>query len=178
MVYRFKIVSEEADNFYRIIDINSEANFLELRNAILDSVGYARDGMDSFFICDEDWNRHEQIAIEDFGSASDEDIWIMEETCISELVEDEGQHLAFVFDNIGERAFFMALVSIDYNRSLSIPECSMSKGNPPVRILPLNEIDSRAEKKTAAQQDFDIDNMYGEDSYNEDELEGFDSLDF
>ena len=53
MVYRFKIVSDEVDNFCREIEIDSDANFLELRNAILDSVGYTKDEMSSFFLCDE-----------------------------------------------------------------------------------------------------------------------------
>ena len=48
MVYRFKLVSDEVDNFSREIEIDSEASFLQLRNAILDSVGYSKDELDSF----------------------------------------------------------------------------------------------------------------------------------
>ena len=74
MVYRFKIVSDEVDNFCREIEIDSDANFLELRNAILDSVGYTKDEMSSFFLCDEAWQKCEEITLEDMGSSSDEDI--------------------------------------------------------------------------------------------------------
>ena len=39
MLFRFLILSDEADDFKREIKIDSEATFLDLQNAILDSVG-------------------------------------------------------------------------------------------------------------------------------------------
>ena len=43
MVYRFTIISDEVDNFRREIQIDSEATFLDLHNAILKSAGYPND---------------------------------------------------------------------------------------------------------------------------------------
>ena len=40
MIYNFRIVSDEVDNFRREISIDSDSTFLQLRNAICDSVGY------------------------------------------------------------------------------------------------------------------------------------------
>ena len=37
MIYKFRIVSDEVDNFKREICIDSDASFLELHDAILDS---------------------------------------------------------------------------------------------------------------------------------------------
>ncbi len=54
MVYRFKLVSDEVSNFAREIEIDSENTFLQLRNAVLDSVDFAKDELDSFFLCDDD----------------------------------------------------------------------------------------------------------------------------
>ena len=39
MLFRFLILSDEADDFKREIKIDSESTFLDLQNAILDSVG-------------------------------------------------------------------------------------------------------------------------------------------
>ena len=69
MIYRFKIVSEETDKFRREIEIDPEESFMALRNAILDSVGYTKDEISTFFICDDDWKRQDEVAIEDFGSS-------------------------------------------------------------------------------------------------------------
>ena len=50
MVYKFKLVSDEVSNFAREIEIDSESSFLQLRNVILDSVGYTKDELDSFLV--------------------------------------------------------------------------------------------------------------------------------
>ena len=110
MVYRFKLVSDEVSNFSREIEIDSENTFLQLRNAILESVDYTKDELDSFFLCNDEWERQEEITLEDMGnSASDVDQWLMENTPISELIEDEGQKLVFEFDYLTQRSFFLEL---------------------------------------------------------------------
>ena len=52
MIYNFRIVSDEVDNFKREIQIDADATFLDLRNAICDSVGYDKTQFSSFFMCD------------------------------------------------------------------------------------------------------------------------------
>ena len=54
MIYRFVIVSDESDNFKLQIAIDSAATFMQLRNVILDSAGYGKEQMDSFYISDEE----------------------------------------------------------------------------------------------------------------------------
>ncbi len=180
MVYRFKIVSDEVDNFCREIEIDADANFLTLRNAILDSVGYTKDEMNSFFLCDDGWQRCEEITLEDMGSASDEDIWIMEDTHINELVEEEGQRLVFVFDYLTERSFFMELKNIITGKTLMDPLCIRKEGKAPSQHVDLDEFDAKIDRRAAAaaEEDLDID-FYGDSEFNEDELaEGFDDLSF
>ena len=80
MIYKFRIVSDEVDNFKREICIDSDASFLELHDAILDSVGFSKDQMTSFFICDDDWEKKTEITLMDMGKDSDEDTWIMAST--------------------------------------------------------------------------------------------------
>lgn len=176
MIYRFKIVSDEIENFRREIEIDSTATFLDLRNTILDSVEYTKDEMNSFFICDDQWQKHEEITLEDMGTgASDEDIWIMEETPLEDLIEDEGQRLIFVFDYLTERSFFMELKEIKTGCSLKDPLCTRKEGKAPLQHIDLDEFDAQIDKKTASSSDdFDMD-FYGDSEFNEDELpEGFD----
>lgn len=136
MVYRFKIVSEEVDNFCREIEIDSEAYFLDFRNSILESVGFPKDELNSFFLCDEDWNKEEEITLEDSGDTrSDMDLWIMADTRLSELVEDEGQHLTFLFDFDGEREFLLELKEIITGKTLLDPLCTRKVGRPPLQHI-------------------------------------------
>lgn len=172
MVYRFKIVNDEVSKFSREIEIDPDATFLELRNAILDCVGYSKDEMDSFFICDEDWSKREEITLEDMGTSSDQDIWIMGETPVSQLVEDEGQKLIFVFDYLTERSFFMELKEIITGRGVDTPVCTKKEGNPPAQKVDIDDFDQKIEAQLASRKqelDLDID-MEEMEGFNEDEL--------
>ncbi len=51
MIYKFRLVSDEVDNFKREIAIDADDTFLTFRNAICEAVGYDRGQMNSFFIC-------------------------------------------------------------------------------------------------------------------------------
>ncbi len=179
MIYRFKLVSDEVNNFSREIEIDSEATFLQLRNAILDSVGYSKDELDSFFLCDEDWQREEEITLEDMGSSSDEDIWLMEATPLAELIEDEGQKVAFVFDYLTERSFFMELKEVIPGRNLSDPICTVKRGTPPPQVIDMNEFDSKVDQAVAKMKESDLDSdLFDQTGFNEDELaSGFDEMD-
>ena len=93
MVYRFTLISDEVEDFVREIKIDSEATFFDFHEAILKAAGYKDDQMTSFFICDDGWEKEQEITLEDMGGYSDEDSYVMRETALSELVEDEKQRL-------------------------------------------------------------------------------------
>ena len=112
MVYKFLILSDEVDNFAREISIDADATFLELQDAILDSVNFTKDQITSFFICDEDWEKKTEVTLIEMDSSSEYDSWLMESTKLSDLVDEEYQKLLFVFDNMADRAFFMELRSL------------------------------------------------------------------
>lgn len=179
MIYKFKLVSNEVSNFAREIEIDSESTFLQLRNAILESVGYTKDDIDSFFLCDDDWERQEEVTLEDMGmSESDKDIWLMEDTPVGELVEDEGQKLMFVFDYLTERAFFMELKEMIPGRHLKEPVCTIKRGTPPAQSMDIDEFERNIDVQAAQKKndDLDIEDLYGDSEFNEDELQGFEDL--
>jgi hypothetical protein len=67
MIFNFRIVTDEVDNFRREIQIDADATFLDLRNAIFDSVGYNKAQLCSFFLCDDSWEKEREITLEDMG---------------------------------------------------------------------------------------------------------------
>lgn len=171
MVYRFKIISDEVDDFRREIQIDSENSFLELRNAILASAGYTTDELSSFVICDDDWTRHQEILLADMGFDSDRDFWLMADTRLSEMIEDEGQKLMFIFDPIAERAFFMEMKEMITGQNLDKPKCTVKKGNAPRQTISLEELDLTLDKLSTTTSDFgDLDfDAYG-DGYNPEDI--------
>ena len=94
-----------------------------------------------------------EITLVEMDTSSEVDNYIMEDTRLEELLEDEHQKLLFVFDYMTERAFFMELREIIPGKDLDKAVCSKSIG----------EIG----------EDF-----YGDSEYDIDELdkEGFDGL--
>ncbi len=172
MVYRFKIISDEIDNFRREIQIDSENTFLDLRDAILDSVGYSKDDISSFIICDDDWSRRQEILLVDMGFDADRDFWLMADTHLSEMIEDEGQKLMFIFDSITERAFFMEMKEMLTGCNLDKPKCTVKKGLPPKQSISLEEFDKTLDKVSTSTSDFgDLDfEAYGEGGYNPEDI--------
>ena len=148
MVFRFLILSDEVDDFKREIKIDSEATFLDLYNAIMDSVGYTKDQMCSFFICDDDWSKNTEITLVEMDTSSEVDNYIMEDTRLEELLEDEHQKLLFVFDYMTERAFFMELREIIPGKDLDKAVCSKSIGVKISTAIP-NTISTNSIKKVS-----------------------------
>lgn len=182
MIYQFRLVSDEVDNFKREIEIDADATFLSLRNAICDSVGYERPPMCSFFVCDEGWEKGPEITLEDMDADSDHEVYLMADTPLSDFLDDEGQRLIFVFDYLTDRSFFLELKKTRPGEYLNDPICTLSMGQAPAQYVDLQEFDDQIDAKAAAAAkndaiDLDVD-FYGSDSYNEDEYdaEGFGEL--
>ncbi|MDR1344484.1 MAG: plasmid pRiA4b ORF-3 family protein [Tannerellaceae bacterium] len=175
MIYRFLILSDEVVDFVREIKIDSEASFLDLHNAIINSTGYASDQMSSFFICSDTWERETEITLVDMGKSYEEDNYIMDATPLEDLVTDEGQKLMYVFDYMTERAFFMELREVIFGKTLHEPLCSRSEGTPPPQVLNFDEIANTI----VTSNDIIDEDFYGDSEYDINELdsEGFDGLD-
>ncbi|MDE6322081.1 MAG: hypothetical protein K2L93_07255 [Muribaculaceae bacterium] len=183
MIFNFRIVSDEVDNFKREISIDADDTFLNLKNAICDSVGYDKNEMSSFFLCDNNWEKEREITLEDMGSDADQDVWLMEDSVLSDSIDDEGQRLIFTFDYMTDRSFFIELKQIVTGRNLKDPLCTMAVGNPPAQTVDLDEFDAKVDTKTGKAVDADVDideDFYGDAQYNDDEFDaaGFDEMTF
>ena len=133
MIYSFRIVSDEITNFKREIEIDASATFLDLKNAICESVGYKKDELASFFICNEGWEKEKEITLEDMGSSSDEDVYLMDDTIIEDMIDDEGQKLLYTFDYMTDRSLFIEMKKMIPGRNLFDPVCTLSMGNAPAK---------------------------------------------
>jgi len=178
MIYRFVIVSDEAENFKLVIAIDSTATFMQLRNIILDTAGYNKDQMDSFYICNDEWGKEKEVTCMDMGSDTDEDIWIMDDTQLDELLEDEGQKMKFVFDYMTERFFRVKLKEVIPGKTLHDPLCESKIGTPPTEDADISEFITIPKIPDASNiEPIDESEFYGDQEYNEDEIADYDELD-
>lgn len=174
MIYKFNLVSDEVDNFKRVIEIDPDDTFKSLHDIILESVGYQEGQMSSFFICDNGWEKETEITEEDMGMDSESDSYIMAETKLSDLIDDEGQRLIFVFDYMTDRCFFMEMKEIITGRSVDKPVCTKKTGDAPKQDIGIDEMDNLA-IASAMNNNAGIDDFgdeFSNDGYDSEDLEG------
>lgn len=171
MIFKLLLVSDEAEDFERVIDIDADANFLTLNNAILKACNYTDDQITSFYICNENWEQEQQVIREEMESTSaEDDVYIMEDTSLRDLLNDVGDKLVFVFDPLSERIFFMKVIEVITGKDLPEPQCTKSTGKAPAQVVDyessLKGINLDDTQLMDEEQDF-----YGTDGFNEDEFD-------
>ena len=133
MIYQITFSCEEGDNFRRVFEADSEATFLDLHKAILASVNYPDDQMTSFFMCNDRWEKEQEVTLIPMDSNFEYDNMVMESTRLSDLMEEQGQRLIYIFDPMFERYFFGSLKEIKPG-SMTGVECVESKGKAPKQL--------------------------------------------
>lgn len=178
MIYKFLFISDEEAEFMREISIDSEATFLDLHHAILDAVKYDKDAMTSFFICNDDWEKEQEITLVEMDTTSDVDNYVMGETTLDELITEEHQKVLYVFDYISDRAFFMELKEIIPGQDLEEAVCTAALGTAPEQYK-LEDIESLSNTVKKDAEIFD-ENFYGDEGFDLDELdnESFSDMNF
>ena len=176
MIYRFTFSCEEGDpNFRRVFEADADATFLELHEAILKSVGYPDDQMTSFFLCNDEWEKGQEVTLVEMDSSFEYVNMVMNETRLSDLIEVQGQRLIYIFDPMFERYFFGSLKEIKAG-SMNGVECVESTGKAPKQ---LKSEDPLAVGGKKGDDDFLFDDEF-KDEYDmgDIDMEGFQDLSF
>lgn len=148
MIYRFVIVSPEARSFRRDIRIGSESTFADLRSALYDDIGYSPIEPSLIHLTDQSWSRRMTIyEVEPPHSRSDEDVYLMESTRLSELLCNERERLMLIFDIERSRAFYIELREMTSGSLAGVFEISRSEGEPPLQTLPVEEAKKETKQK-------------------------------
>ena len=173
MVYKFTVLSDEIDDFLRVITIDSEATFFDLHEAVLNSVNYSKDQMTSFFLCSDNWEREQEITLMEMDTASEYDNLVMDSTVLENYLTDEKQKLQYVFDMMYDRIFFLELTEVITGKTADKAVCIEKEGKAPEQVFV-------GEQQIAAEKTFLDDSFYGDDDYDMDELdaEGFGDVNF
>lgn len=165
MVYKFLLLSDEVDDFKRVILIGSQATFFDFHKEIIKTTGYEEQQMYSFFICGDDWSKQTEITLIEMDTSSEEDNYVMERTLLEDLLEEEHQKLLYVFDQLTERVFFIELSEIITGTYLKDPVCIKATGNPPTQFIDFDVVSNEINP--------DLDeNFYEDDAFDDEDLEG------
>lgn len=137
MIYKFRIGSQENEDFVREIEIDGEQTFLDLHNAIQKSTNYDNSQMASFYLIDKMGQRGKEIALFEMSSAEEElDVVVMDVAMIREFSSTRHPNLEYVFDFFSDRYFNVELTGTYKSlQGAKYPFCSLSEGEAPQQII-------------------------------------------
>ncbi len=178
MIYKITFSCEEGDNFRLTLEADPDATFLELHKAILDAVKYTDDQMTSFFMCNDRWEKEQEVTLVEMESNFDYDNMVMESTRLSELMDEQGQRLIYIFDPMFERYFFGSLREITPGTMTGV-RCVEKKGKAPEQLQKEDSLQGIVGKDGKADWESEED-FYGDSEYDAEDLdmEGFQDLSF
>ena len=146
MILRFRMLSDENDNFVRDFEVEPMMKLFEFHEFILEAIGYDN-CMASFFTADNDWQRIREFTLMDMGNTGydGEDAPLpMSDTSLAEIVVAGYSRLVYLFDMFADRAFYIELVdSSKPNPALTYPRVSFENAPVPDQYDP-DAVDSNS----------------------------------
>lgn len=160
MIYKIRVILDAKEDIFRDLEVEEQANLEDLHSAISQAFGFMGEEMASFYTCDEQWKQEEEIPLFDVRE-SDTGTRLMQDTPMSEVLNEDTPKLLYVYDFLNLWTFFVELADI----------AEREDGRPyPNLLFSFGEIpESPPEKRFEA----DADPLQDDESYG-----SYDDLDF
>ena len=140
MTYRLLVFSEEEEHFVMEIMAPPSATFYELHCLIQDFCNYQETGNHTFLICNEEWKVKEKVHLrENYSCNLDEDFYLMKDSLLEDLIEEEGQHIAYIYETNSKKSLLIELVENIFSTKTDKPYISRHKGTPPTQKEEIEE---------------------------------------
>mgnify|MGYP003290314846 CR=1 FL=1 len=141
MTYRILVFSEEEENFVIEIMASPSTTFHELHALIMDACEYTETGNHQFLICNEAWKGKEKIHLHSPQSVGmDEDLYMMDEVRLEDFLEEDGQHIAYIYETNSRKSLLIELVENIFSTKTDKVFVSRHKGTPPTQKEEMEEV--------------------------------------
>lgn len=151
MIYKIRIILDAKEDIFRDIEIEAENTLEDFHNAITQAFGFLGEEMASFYICDENWNQQEEIALFDMSEGTSS-IRLMNEIFLEDILTRQTPKLIYVYDFLSMWTFYVELADIVENtEGHDYPNVLFSFGELP---------ESPPEKNFEADPNFDFDETF------------------
>ena len=177
MVLKFRLISNEQDEFIRDFEILDEQTFFHFHTAIQDNLHFDRSQIASFYICNENWEKEQEITLFEFSDENNNGILVMDNSVIKDHMSEVHDKMQYVFDVFNERLLYIELVGITTQQTgKEYPQCVHKKGPAPQQILmdPINGSGKELTEDMSFVDDFPGEELHGRD---EPDKMGYFSLD-
>jgi hypothetical protein len=164
MVLKFRLISNEQDDFIRDIEILDDQTFFHLHEAIQDNLQFDKSQIASFFTCNQQWEKEQEITLFELSEEEAAKVLVMDSTKIGDHMQGTHDKMLYVFDVFNERLFFIELVEIlNPDQSKSYPCFSFEKGEPPQQIIIDPIFNSKFQEENTPLADTSLDDEYFDD---------------
>jgi hypothetical protein len=136
MIYLFRIISDEKQEFYRDLVIDGSDTFFDFHKVLQENLKYDPTLLASFIITNERWEKQQEITLIDMRQDPDIPVVTMDQVTLDEYITDKNQRMIYVFDFFSERAFFIELVEqSDQTSPRETPFIGHASGEPPSQLV-------------------------------------------
>ncbi len=145
ILFKFRMLSDENDNFVRDYELPAEMTLLELHNFLIESLEY-EPCIASFYTADDKWERTAEFTAVDMGADPIDDNEIptipMDGVKLEEILTHLHDRLIYLFDMFGNRAYYMELVEASQVEDGSkYPRESFAHATPPDQYDPNDNVE-------------------------------------
>jgi len=135
MIYLFRIISDEDEEFCRDLVIEGSDTFLDFHHTLQKDLGYDPSQLASFVITNSLWEKKQEITLMDMLQDPDQQEVTMNHAKVEDYITEEDQRLIYLFDFFSERAFFIELIEkTDQSTSKATPFIGKALGDAPPQL--------------------------------------------
>lgn len=166
MIFRFRMLSDENDNFVRDYEVQYDTTLLDFHRFILSSLEY-EECMASFFTADDRWEKQREFTCMEMGLEGDGAPESMERTTLGQIIHNRRDRLIYLFDLFGDRAYYLELTgTCEAEKGASYPREIFARAEAPDQYDPSK---SRPDDEGSIFDDMmsEFSDFEGDDSYDD-----------
>jgi hypothetical protein len=130
--YRFRILSEENEDFLMDIELKAKQSFLDFHNALKKFSNITSNELASFYVCDDKWRKKTEIMLIDMNEPDEEStkpVITMEKALMNQIIDNPHQKFLYVYDFMKMHTFYIELMQIrPTSSSLEYPALIKKEG--------------------------------------------------
>lgn len=111
--FRVLLDTKETTEIFRDVIIPDSATFADLYKICIESFGFKGDQMASFYMSNDEWDKGQEITLEDMSFGEESDTPIMDKALVREFIEAPDQKIILVYDFIKMWIFLLELVAYE-----------------------------------------------------------------
>jgi hypothetical protein len=162
LIYRFRVTSEDYDDFLRVVEIQPGQTFLDFHEIIMTSADIDKCDKAFFYLTDNKFKKEKEISLKllkkqvrKYDDELDEIVteervpYLMKDSRLKEHVEDPHQRMIYEFQGKETFALFIELFKIiKTDENISLPRCVQSKGEIPKKLdIPVTAVTAPPEEE-------------------------------